>query len=190
MNTENLTNEERLQLITDMIREAKSNVVKGGSFYFLLWGWVVMLANFTHYFAERFQLLNPPYAVWLITLPAIVFTIIYSVRQGRNAQVYTQLDKVTGYLWIAIFVGIVITLMYMPVLRFNHNPIILILSGIGTFVSGLLLRFRPLLFGGVAIWVGAIVAFNVSVSDQQLVASIAILVGYLIPGYLLKREEK
>ncbi|MDH3710940.1 MAG: hypothetical protein OER04_13685, partial [Cyclobacteriaceae bacterium] len=58
------------------------------------------------------------------------------------------------------------------------------------FVSGRLINFTPLVLGGVALWISAIIAFNVSVQDQYLVAGFAIIVGYLIPGFLLRQAER
>jgi len=77
----------------------------------------------------------------------------------------------------------------MSKLSFNHNAVISLLSGLGTYISGTMLRFKPLIIGGVWLWVVAIVAFSVSVQDQYLVAGIGLVIGYLIPSYLLKRQE-
>jgi hypothetical protein len=190
MKTDELTNEQRLALIADMIGQAKKNVAKGGSFYFLLWGVVVATANFGHYVMEAYSLYDRPYMIWLITIPASIASIVYSIRQDRQALVSTQLDRLYGQLWIAIFVVIVILLAHMPQLDFQHNAIILALCGLGTFMNGAMLRFTPLILGGVALWVGAIVAFRADVTDQYLVAGVAIVIGYLVPGFLLRQAEK
>ena len=190
MKESELTNSESLQIITDMIGQAKRNIAQGGSFYFLLWGWVVLIGNFGHYFIAKYDLYPAPYIIWLITIPAVIISIIYSVRQGQKAKVTSQFDKVYGNLWTAIFVVLVTVLVFMSKLSYNHNAVILLLAALGTFVSGRLISFKPLIFGGIALYIGSLVAFNVSVLDQYLVAGMAIILGYLIPGYLLKQAEK
>lgn len=185
-----LTKQESLNLITEMINQAKSNYSKGGSFYFLLWGWTVMLANFSHYYLEKFTDYQHPYYVWALTLPAALISVIYSVREGKKALVTTHLERMYSQVWMAVGVGLVVSLIFMSRLDFNHNPVILLFAGMGTFISGQMLRFRPLVFGGIALWVSAIIGFSIPVEEQYLVAGLGILAGYLIPGYMLKSKEK
>ncbi|MDA0193586.1 MAG: hypothetical protein O2887_03390 [Bacteroidetes bacterium] len=184
-----LTKEEHLALISEMIVQAKQNVAKGGSFYFLLWGWVIMLANLGHYLIDKLDLYPYPFVVWFLTIPALIATIIYGIRQDRNARVVSHYDRIYGHLWTGIFVLIITVLAFMSKLSFNHNAVILLLSGLGTYISGTMLRFKPLIFGGIWLWAVAVVAFSVSVQDQYLIAGIGLFIGYLIPGYLLKRIE-
>lgn len=184
-----LTKEESLVLITEMISQAKQNLAKGGSFYFLLWGWVVAIANMGHYLIEKFQWYEHPYIVWTLTLPAVVVSIIHSAKQSKHSKVVSHYDRVYSQIWLGIFISIIILLIFMGKLHFNQNAIILLFSALGTYLSGFLLRFKPLIFGGIALGVSAVIAFNVTVNDQYLVASIGLIIGYIIPGYLLKRAE-
>lgn len=189
MKESELTNSESLQIITDMIHQAKRNIAKKGSFYFLLWGWVVMVGNFGYYIIASYDLHHAPHIIWSITIPAAIVSIVYSMMQRKAATHTSQIDGVFSNLWMAIFASIVVVLIFMSKMEYNHNAIILLLSGLGTFVSGRLLKFNPLILGGLALWLSGIVAFNVNVVDQCLVGGIAIIVGYLIPGYLLKKAE-
>lgn len=189
MSEKELSKDESLSLITDMIGQAKKNVAKGGSFYFLLWGWTVLVANLGHYLIQRYDWYDAPYVIWAITIPAAIISIVYGARQDRNAKVKSHLDRLYGLIWLAVFIGVLIILIFMDSVNYNTNAIILTFAGIGTFISGCALRFNPLIMGGVALWIASIVAFNLSPMDQNLVAAIGILAGYLIPGYLLKRVE-
>ncbi|MEM6641464.1 MAG: hypothetical protein AAF616_00680 [Bacteroidota bacterium] len=186
---ENLTNEERLILISDMISQAKKNFASGGSFHFLLWGWVISLANFGHYFLEKFDLFDAPFIVWLITFPASVVSIWYGFAKSKNAPVRSHLDTVYSSIWISVFAMVIICLVFMAKLGFNHNPIILLFAGLGTFISGILMKYRPIKIGGIILWVGACMGLFSSVTDQQLIAGISVILGQLIPGYMLKKVE-
>ena len=68
-----LTAKESLDLITAMIHEAKGQVQRN-NFFFLLWGWVVVLANLGMYALYQIAY-SRPYVVWLITIPAWIFTL-------------------------------------------------------------------------------------------------------------------
>ena len=189
MSDKELTKDESLDLIIDMISQAKRNFAKGGSFYFLLWGWVVMLANIGHYILDKYDLHDQPYIVWAITIPAGIVSAIYGARQGRNARVKNQLDRLYGLLWISVAVAVLTILFFVGSVHTNINAIILLFSGLGTIMSGFMLRFKPLILGGIALWLSSIIAFTLPITDQYLVGAIGILAGYLIPGYLLKRAE-
>ncbi len=189
MSNKELTKEESLELITGMIEKAKSNIAKGSSFYFLLWGWVVLFANLGHYMIALYDWYEHPYVVWLLMIPAGIVSMIYGARQERNAKVKSHIDKLYSMIWLAVFIGILIILVFMDNVNYNLNAIILSFAGIGTFISGFALRFNPLMYGGVALWIASIVAFNLNPLDQYLVAAIAVFAGYLIPGYLLRKAE-
>jgi hypothetical protein len=188
MKTEELTTEQRLEIITNMIGQAKRNFAKGGSFQILLWGWVIAAANLGHYALEKIGY-EYPYAVWLIVIPAVVVSIVQSVNMRKNSPVKSHVDKVYGQIWLAAFIVFIIVLSFMNQLNFHHNPVILAIAGMGMYITGNLLRFRPVIFGAVVLWVGAVLAFNLPVAEQYLVGGISILIGYLVPGYLLQKEE-
>ncbi|SNS60344.1 hypothetical protein SAMN05421640_0831 [Ekhidna lutea] len=189
MSNKELSKDESLALITDMISQAKRNVAKGGSFYFLLWGWVVMFANLGHYLIAKFDWLDYPYIVWTLTIPAVIASIVYGAKKSKE-KVKSHLDRLYSQIWLAVFIGVIIILFFMGNVNYNVNAIILTFAGIGTFISGRALRFQPLVAGGIALWISSIVAFNLHPIDQYLVGAVGILAGYLIPGYLLRKAEK
>lgn len=186
---EELSKDESLALITEMIGQAKRNVAKGGSFYFLLWGWVVMICNLGHYLLWKFDLFEAPYIVWVLTIPAGIVSMIYGMRQSKESKVTSHLDNLYSMIWLAVFVGVLIMLAFMDNINYNINAVILSFAGIGTFISGIALRFRPLVLGGIALWIASIIAFNLEPMDQYIVAAVGIFAGYLIPGYLLRKAE-
>lgn len=173
-----------------MIAQAKNNYEQSGSFYFLLWGWVVMVANLGHYVLDKFTSFEYPFIFWTLTIPAGILAAWYGTKQKNQARMRSHISRLYGEVWIAIGICILLSLLFMPQLNFNHSAVIMMLAGAGTYLSGRMLRFRPLIFGAIALWVAAIVCFNLPMADQYLVGAIGILAGYLIPGYLLKSAEK
>jgi hypothetical protein len=184
MKPENLTAQESLDIITAMIREAKGNVQRN-NFFFLLWGWVVMLANLGMFMLMQMGYRHP-YVVWAITIPAWIITIVVGFRQGRRINSPTHFDKISGALWLSFSV-VLFTIVAFG-FKFNYliNPLILTLCAIPTFVSGVILKFRPLLVGGTLFWLFGIAGFLVAREYQPLVGAVAITCGYLIPGYMLR----
>lgn len=186
MSTEkNLSPQQSLDMITAMINQAQGKMRKN-SFYFLLWGWTVMVANFGMYGLMKFTDYPYPYVVWAITIPAWIITMIYGSRQDRHAAVSTHLDKINMWLWICFGLSIGPVVFFMKQINFNINPIILLMTAAPTFLTGIMLRFKPLLYGGINFWVFGILCFLVDAQSQYLIGGVAILFGYLIPGYMLK----
>lgn len=190
MKEQELTKEESLALIGRMISQAKENYSKGSSIYFLLWGWVVLVANLGHYLIQKFDWFDRPWLIWSITIPAIIYTIVQSIRDGKNSKVATHLDSLYGHVWMIAGIGIVVSILFMSQINYYHNAFILLFAMGGTYISGQMLKFRPLVMGAFALLVSGIVCFNVSMVDQYLVGAIGILLGYLIPGYMLKSRER
>jgi len=176
-----------LALIASMITQAKGTIQRN-SFYFLLWGWVVAVANVGMFILTEIGYAHP-YIIWLITIPAWIITIIRAIRKRRERKATTHFDKISGFLWMSF--GVVIFTIVAFGFRINYqiNPVILTISTLPTLVSGVILRFRPLIFGGASFWLFGIICFLVPVEYQPLVGTAAIICGYLIPGYLLKAHK-
>ncbi len=180
--------EESLRLISGMIEQARDNF-QGFNFYFLLWGWVVALANFGHYVLESHLNYSKPYLVWLLAIPAYIISMVYGFRRSKNQLVSTHLDKVVSFLWMSFGISILILVIFGSVIRYNINPVILLMAAFATTTTGVAIRFRPLILGGISFWVTAVVAYLVEYRYQYPVAGLGIIMGYLIPGYLLKYRK-
>lgn len=183
-NQSKLSNEESLRIITRMIQTAKGNI-KGNSFHFLLWGWVVTFGNLGHFYLMEFTDFAYPYAVWLITIPTWIVSLLYGYRQSSKERVKTYSDFLIMWTWLAFTFSIVI-LIFSGKFDALLTPIILLFAGIPTFMTGLILKFKPLIYGGSSFWIFSVIAFSVEPSYSLLVSAVAIIVGYLIPGYILK----
>ncbi|MEO5648203.1 MAG: hypothetical protein ABIQ56_07550, partial [Chitinophagaceae bacterium] len=66
-----------------------------------------------------------------------------------------------------------------------------ILYAFWMYIHGSAIRFKPLIIGAYVNWTAAIGIFLVKdFAIAMLISSVAILVGYLIPGYMLRSEYK
>lgn len=185
--TKPLTTEESLHLITAMIRQTKGNF-QGQSFHFLLWGWVVALINLSIYLLINFTDFTAPYILWTLTIPAAIVSFLYGWRQSRKARVRTHLDRVNSSMWMCYGILIFTLIVFGDKLNWQLNPLILLITAVPTLVSGVILRFKPLMYGSVVFWLMGIICFMVTFEVQHLLATVAISLGYLLPGYLLKKS--
>jgi hypothetical protein len=187
---ETLTPEESLQVIRTMIENAKTTVADN-SFYFLLWGWLVFIGAIGQYTLKVFVRTDRNPLVWLILFIGVIVSAIYS-RKGRSKPVRTYVDEGLWNIWSAV--GIAQGLIVFIFFRRNdweHCYTIFILTySIGCYLTGRLLRFRPLVWGAVLCWVLSIVTTFVGYETNILLLAAAILGSYIIPGYLLRANYK
>ncbi len=181
-----LTERQSLDLIQQMIRQARADF-GDNSFDYLLWGWLIFAAALTH-----FGLLQTPYAKpwlpWSFLMPlGALLSVLHHVKKRQTEAARSPISEWMAYLWIGFGVTLLFVLFSMSRLGYHNTyPLVLALYGLGTFVSGGALRFRPLILGGIGCWLLAAVALVVGFSTQLLLIAAAVLLSFIVPGYLLK----
>jgi hypothetical protein len=187
MDKENLSAQQSLDIITAMIRQAKGNV-SSNSFYFLLWGWTIAIANLGVFVMIRFTDVSTPTNIFAITIVSAIISMIYGARQSKRATSRTILDVVNMWIWIGYAINCFTIVAFGSKTNWQINAIVISMASVPTFVTGIMLRFRPLMFGGAALWIFGVVLFLIPGDLQFLISAIAIAAGYLVPGYMLKKS--
>ena len=183
-----LDHEARLQLITNMINQAKGNI-QYSAFYFLLWGWVVLLGNTTHYCLANFTEVQAPFAAWLITIPAGFASAIYGYRKRKRKTHRSHYDTILGMIWLAFIIAFIVLQFSAPKVYDHISPMILLLAGVATFLTGVTIRYKPIVLGAIVFWACAMASFYSTENTQLILSSVAVIGGYLIPGYMLRNRK-
>lgn len=183
--------EKQIQYIEEMIATTKGNL-SSGSIHFLLWGWLVFAAAAINYILLRFTQIEEHWVAWpvLMGLGAVIAFFI-GKKQSLNRNVTTKIDKMLVQLWAGFGITLLVMLFAMPSAGpAKVYPMVMALYGLGTFVSGGILDFKPLQIGAVVAWVCAAIGFYQTQFDiQLLLISVAILFSYIIPGHLLAAKK-
>ncbi|RYD88496.1 MAG: hypothetical protein EOP50_18995 [Sphingobacteriales bacterium] len=191
MSQSTFTPEDSLALIQTMIRKTRSGLGEN-RFYFLFWGWVVFAALLTEYVLKVLLGVERHYHVWWVIVPAVLITILYSRRHRERSGVSSYVGESMGYLWMGVGISFFVMSILVSAIPQGYNylfPFYILFYGLGTFISGRLLRFRPLIIGGIVNWVLAIACIYVPYDTQMLLTALAILASYIIPGHLLGRAK-
>lgn len=182
---------ENLKLIEEMIASAKGNI-KEGSVFYLIWGWLVLIAAMLNY--VLLNVVTTPYHwfPWAILMPlGGIISMIVGNRKKSKQNVKTYVDRAMGFLWGGFGATLLAVLVAMPKIGPTvAYPMMIFLYGLGTFVSGGILNFKPLKLGGIACWFIGSVAVYVEFSNQLLLLALVIVVSYLIPGHLLAAKKE
>ena len=95
-----------------------------------------------------------------------------------------------SYVWTAVLVSMIVILTSQGVMQQSCYPALIILYGIGTYISGSIMNLTIMRVGAACCWVIALVAFYVSFEYQLLLLSLSLILSYIIPGHLLKLRFK
>jgi len=181
-----MSNEESLRIIRSMIESTKQDLHDNGS-WFLLWGWLVFIACITHYILMEMGF-NQPYLAWILMPIGGVISFVKGIREEKSQKVKTHIDEFMKHVLIAFLVSLFIVLGFGPKLLLNTYPLIMMVYGFWLFISGGVINFRPLQIGGIINWGLAIAAFFVGFKIQLVMLGTAVLLGYIIPGYILRSK--
>lgn len=187
-NENDFSPKESLKLIRSMIETTKHSM-SDQSHFFLLWGWAVMTGCLLQYYLK--VILNYPYHfyAWFITPVALVVHFYFVIRDHKREKVKTFINDANKYLWSAIgFSFLVLSFIFSKMGWQNCYPFYILFYGIGTYVSGSLIKFRPLIIGGIVCFPLAAIAAYFSFDAQIILLALAILISYIIPGHLLRMQ--
>lgn len=188
MSSDNFTPEESIRLIKSMIDKTRQNF-SDQSHYFLLWGWSTLLALLGQFILKH--IFNSPYhyMVWWVTIVCGIISAIWGRRDRRNMEVKTYVKENMGFLWTGLGITFfTFCLIFIKIGWNNCYPFFITLYGTGTFVSGKILQFKPLITVGIICWILAAISVWFNLDEQMLFAASAILISYIIPGHLLKQK--
>lgn len=182
---------ESLALIEGMINKAKNNF-SDDSLLYLLWGWVVFFCSITHFVLLKLALVKSPEMVWMLTWVAVVVQIIYLKNQKKTERVKTYADEIINFLWISFGISMfAITFIFERLDTWIAMfPISLLLYGLPTFLTGIIMKFNPLKIGGIICWILSMLATFVQPVYGLLLLATSMLAAWIIPGYLLKARFK
>ncbi len=187
---QSLTPQESLRLIESMIGQARRNFSRM-SFYFLLWGYLLIAAMVVTFLLRNSVSGWQHGAAWGVagTLGGII-SAVRGAREGRKELVSNPMDSTIGWLWSAFVITMILLIAFSVRSRVDATIAITMLTGLPTFITGQAMRFRPLVLGGVLFWLAGVAMLFVTDPQGVLVIyCLAMVLGYIVPGILLKRHE-
>lgn len=187
MQDSTLEGKQSLEVIQQMIEQSRHNFRKEAP-YFLIWGWTVLIGALGHYALLHVELPFNPAWIWpIVIVTAYILYITAIVKNQKSEQRTTFIDRCMAGIWMGITGPLIITL----IIGFQFSwgaayPALIAVCGWGTFTTGFIMQFRPLIIGGILSFPIALGALFVQSAEILLILALAVVVTYLIPGYLLK----
>jgi hypothetical protein len=186
------SHEDGLKTIYAMITSTKNTIGENYLFY-LLWGYLVGLACVSEYILIRFVNYERHYMVWPVLMGlGMVISGVLTIRHKKSSTYKSFIGNIMSYLWGGWFVSFMIIMFFSTQLQ-NHSlilPLTMVMYGMGIFISGGVISYRPLIIGGVVSWLAAVVSYYQPYNVQLLLMAATVIVSYIIPGHMLRTEAK
>ena len=191
---EQFSPQQSLAVIQSMIETAKNQFSESGHLY-LLWGWLVFVCSIAQFIMLTFFAYEYHYMVWMLTWLAFIYQTIYLIREKKKERVRTYTDSIIGFVWLVFVVMMVLFgVLFGRELGEDYyrmiSPGFLALYGMPTFLSGIILKFKPLVLGGLGCWLLSILSLFIPYEFQLLLLAAAMVIAWIIPGYMLRAKYK
>jgi len=186
-----MTNQQSLEIIQQMIAQAKTNITDSG-FGWLLWGTMIFLTCISTYIFIDIGSENI-FLGWNIFGLITVILLTYDIIKHKKKQVRTYVDDLLKL----VDIGFIICLFTIII---SINVAVSPNSGFGFFlmifaflmlIKGGVVKSNSLIIGAVVNWAGAIAIFiNKEFRYDMLIMAAAVLIGYIIPGLQLRSKYR
>ena len=190
-NKKQLSNEESLQIIHQMINQAKTNLTDSG-FHWLLWGVLLFLTSISTFIFLEIKAENI-FLGWNIFGGLTLVLLTFDLFRTKQKKVRTYMDDLMRYVDIAFIVSM-FTIIFSINVAVSPNAgfgYLLMIFAFLMLVKGGAVKSTSLMIGAVVNWAGAIAIFiNKEFKYDMLIMAAAVLIGYIIPGLLLRAKYK
>lgn len=183
--------QEALQLIEQTILNTRQRF-KDDGFSLIMWGWIVIIGNIMSYLAIT-QEINYLHMYWAIACPiGGIVSGIHGAKQSKRENVNTYSTNVIKFIWMGSGIAAIILWFGAAKLGWQYiNSAMFVAFAVPVFITGGIMKFKAGVIGGLVLFVFGIISFFIAeYSWVYLVASLGWLLGYLVPGYLLKKGNK
>ena len=178
-----------LELITSMINKAKNDYVETG-ISALMWGSIVTFCGIVSFINYYLQWQWAKY-IWFLAIIAVIPQIIISVREKRKRKYKTYSEDAMGGIWISFGVAMFLLIYFVNSFKVEHSePLFLIIYGFPTFATGYARSFKPMIIGGIACWMFAIICMYIEFPYTMLLEAGAAQLAWFIPGLILRRRYR
>lgn len=197
--------QESLNLISEMISQARNNIEIGAANNLLFSGYSVAITAILNFIL--YHVLDKPemsYWVWLLMIPMYLINFMVDLRREKGVLVKTHIDTIISGIWgsfgyaCALFIAVIFGLVFVMqtwVFTLVIIPVIMVMTGIAIFSTAVACRYKPFYRSAYIFWIAALATivwlfFFKEGSGQFIILAIAMILGFIIPAHVLNRKAK
>ena len=217
MQQKELTEQESLKLITEMIGKTQSHFHESGAST-ILWGTVISFCALVS-FAQSFWHFSIGFDIWMLTLVAVFPQIWIAIKDSKSRVVKTYQESHIDTIWMVYVISIFAMLIYANVVSYtsakllsgeglevfsknivsgeakpyrifppSFSSVMMILYAFPTLATGLITRYKPLILGALICYACFVISLFTSFTYDMLLSAIATICCWLLPGLLLRNK--
>ena len=182
-----LSEQESLQLITKMINQARNHYYESG-LGALLWGFTNLICFVLVYLRETTSWFRMPFNPFYLMFITFILQFYFDRKEKKYKQTVTFKDEICQYVWIIFGVSVLILTIAGGFADIGYIvlPLLLLLFGIPTIITGLINKFPPFIIGGIVCWIFCIVALFYKTDFTYLLVAMGAGIAWIIPGFILR----
>jgi len=195
--SESFDENQSIQVIKEMIQVSQKKL-KNDGVLFIIWGWVIFYNYISWYVINNmvttYQIYKGfEYFAKGLVVFAFAFSIYYIFRKGKKVTTYIGISL--RYVWISLIVclSLVNLIIFNAIHEFNaalQHPILMVFMAFAVVVTGGILRYKLIIFGGIVFGLLAYICTYLSIENQMLIEALAWLIAFIIPGHYLYATRK
>jgi hypothetical protein len=194
---ESFDENQSLQVIKEMIQVSQKKL-KNDGVLFIVWGWIIFYNYISWYVINNivttYQIkMGFEYFAKGLAIFAFAFSIYYIFRKSKKVTTYIGISL--RYVWISLIVclSLVNMIIFNTIHEFNaalQHPIFMVFMAFAVVITGGILRYKLIIFGGIVFGLLAYVCSYLSLENQMLIEAVAWLIAFIIPGHYLYAKRK
>lgn len=212
-----MTQQESLRLITDMIQKAKASTFLESGTGAIMWGSIVGFCGLFS-FAQNYWQFSIKIDVWYLTLLALLPQIFISIKEKKNRVIKTDMQMAMDAVWIVYGISIFAVIAYLNIVprtsahlfagegitlfqknkdglvkpytpfALSGSSLLMIIYAFPTLVTGLARNFKPMVYGAFACYIFFFISLYTSSIYDQLLCGLVGIGNWLIPGLILRNR--
>lgn len=178
-----------LNLLQEAIERSKSKYKEDG-YSFRFYGILFLVIALCHLGLWCTSYRTTAGFVWILIWPvSLLASFVKKMSAHREQKVVREYDQSMKGFWIgfnvalALAIGILSYKSYAAII-----PIILVITGLGTYFSAALMDFKPFFWGSLVCWLLSVTSVLLDIPGQLLCFMVAMVVCYIVPGFKLKKR--
>lgn len=196
MERRQFTQEQSLELISQMISDSRGRLARNSGVPFLIWGYLTVIVSLFEFCVVYFDL---PYELlfgWFaIPILGWLLMTLFCRKNDREKGGKNYLDRVISAIWVVFGVSFVWLYLAAMVYHISLFFLVVLTMGMGTLITGLVISDKATMWGGFFGMISSLV-FLARVSFMPdlwfgwdiLIFAVVFLVMMVIPGHILNRK--
>ena len=186
-----LTPEESILLIAQTIQDTK-NKFREIAFIYIFWGIMMFVVTISQFVLIRLGHANMTgLPCFLYLIGGTILLIHYWKLEKKNKWPKTIIGNILAALGTVLGMNFMILgFFFWDKLGDSFAPIFIIFLAFWTIISGVAIKFKPLIISGIVLNLIAFATFNIHWHYHPLCMTLAAVIGLIIPGILLEKERR